>query len=121
VSGEGVAVDVRKDEELLLPERGRVKSKVKRREREAQLSAGEFAACATKHADLRTDCIEKNIQNSPFKLSNRPEGTLSCYSPQFSRELKRGRWCKGQILVPYLGDSFFPLGATAQSELWPPE
>jgi hypothetical protein len=64
-----VAVDVRKDAELLLPERGRLKSKVKGREREVQLSAGKFTARATKHADQPTDCIEQNIQNSPFKLA----------------------------------------------------
>jgi hypothetical protein len=39
--------DVRKDVESLLPERGRVKSKVKRRD--AQLSADEFTARAAKH------------------------------------------------------------------------
>jgi hypothetical protein len=38
---------VRKDVESLLPERGRVKSKVKRRD--AQLSAYEFTARAAKH------------------------------------------------------------------------
>jgi hypothetical protein len=51
---------VRKDVESLLPERGRVKSKVKRTA--AQLSADEFSARAAKHGfrltSTQTDCIE---------------------------------------------------------------
>lgn len=58
--------DVRKDVESLLPERGRIKSKVKRRETHNYRSANSLRVQWSMQrggTSIQIDCIERNNQN----------------------------------------------------------
>lgn len=79
---------VRKDVESLLPERGRVKSKVKRGD--VQLSADEFSARAAKHGVTALQVPEATVLNEHWKRKDRTDSvTLSAFSLEVHNKAER--------------------------------